>query len=315
MKKERFDIVHHVLPFSPITGNPLALENKITSPFVIGPAMLPQKEMNYEEFCSWLGIKKGITANALYFAFKKVTLRKSKEFENTIKRVDRLICVNNEAAEFYSKYIEKEKIRVIPAGIDTNKFSPPEKSKDDKEHRKRIRIIAVGNLISRKGFMYLIDAIKLLNNLDFEVVIIGKGPEEEMLKERAHGLGNELENKVIFKGHVPFSLIQEEYRSSDIFCNPTLSEPFGQVNLEAMACGLPVVGSNVGGLKEIITEDTGIKVEPGDVYGLSEALRKLITDDKLRQKLGVSARKRAVENYSWDAICSKYVEVYKEFYR
>jgi hypothetical protein len=72
MKKERFDIVHHVLPFSPITGNPLALENKITSPFVIGPAMLPQKEMNYEEFCSWLGIKKGITANALYFAFKKV---------------------------------------------------------------------------------------------------------------------------------------------------------------------------------------------------------------------------------------------------
>jgi len=303
MKKEKFDIIHHVLPFSPNTGNPLAIKNKIKEPFVIGPAMMPQKEMSYEEFCFWLGIKKGITSKSLYYAFKNITLIKKKEFEKTMKRVDRLICVNKETAEFYSKYIEKEKIRLIPAGIDTNKFSPKNRVERDK-----IRIIGAGNLISRKGFLYLIDAVKLLKDLDFELVIIGQGPEEEMLRTRARELGN----KVIFKGQVPFSLIQEEYRSSDIFCNPTLSEPFGQVNLEAMACGLPVVGSNVGGLKEIITEDTGIRVEPGDVRALSEALRMLISDEKLRRKLGHAARKRAVEFYSWDVIASKYVDVYRE---
>jgi Glycosyltransferase len=172
-----------------------------------------------------------------------------------------------------------DKIDVIPFGVDTDFFRPLNVYKDENI----FQILSVGYLIERKGFEYLIKAMPLVleKHKHARLKIVGSGPLELKLKELIYelGLGNEVE---IVKNVSDEELLMI-YNSSDLFVLPSIvdsqgnTEGLGVVLLEAMACGLPVMGSNVGGISDIIANNkTGILVEEKDVHGIFKGIKSLL---------------------------------------
>lgn len=149
-------------------------------------------------------------------------------------------------------------------------------------------ILFIGNIIKRKNVSTILDAKKLIQ-ADCELVIVGDGPLLNSLKEKV-----DLENikDVTFTG--VRNDIPNVIQSSDLLILPSYSESFGLVLIEALACGKPVIGSNVGGIKEIITNDVGLLVEPTDSKELAKAADLILTNNKLREKFQLNARNRAI---------------------
>ncbi|BBL62862.1 glycosyl transferase [Methanobrevibacter arboriphilus] len=150
-------------------------------------------------------------------------------------------------------------------------------------------ILFVGNIIKRKNVATIIDAKKQLKS-GCVLVVVGDGPLLNSLKEKV-----KVENveDVIFTG--ARNDIANVIQSSDLLILPSYSESFGLVLIEALACGKPVIGSNVGGIKEIITDDVGLLVEPTDSKGLANSIDLILSDKKLREKFQSNARDRAMD--------------------
>src|SRR3989441_10078267 len=131
-----------------------------------------------------------------------------------------------------------------------------------------------------------------------------------MLRSLARSLGAELQ--LIFTGALPRAEVIQAYASAAIFVLPSLFEPFGTVLLEAMAAGLPVVASAVGGIVDVVADGkTGLLIPPGKPLALAAGLEQLISDSSLRARMAEEARRRA-SGYSWDLIVPRIVEVYRE---
>lgn len=150
-------------------------------------------------------------------------------------------------------------------------------------------ILFVGNIIKRKNVATIIDAKKQLKS-GCVLVVVGDGPLLNSLKEKV-----KVENveDVIFTG--ARNDIANVIQNSDLLILPSYSESFGLVLIEALACGKPVIGSNVGGIKEIITDDVGLLVEPTDFRGLANSIDLILSDKKLREKFQSNARNRAMD--------------------
>ncbi len=166
---------------------------------------------------------------------------------------------------------------------------------------------AAGRLVPMKGFKYLIRALPLIlsDAPDVALEIAGSGPEEAELKEEARRLG--------VGGHVKFLGWQTEIPFSrwDIFVMPSVEEPFGMVALEAMASGLPVVASAVGGLPELVEAgNTGRLVPPAEPQALSTAIISLSRNSDERQKMGVAAWRRA-HHFSERRMCESIERLYR----
>ncbi len=115
-----------------------------------------------------------------------------------------------------------------------------------------------------------------------------------------------------FTGPVPYAGIVEQYRAADVYVQPSLSEAFPLPVLEAMAAGLPVVASRVGGIPEAVQDgQTGLLVPPGSAPALAEALLALLADQDRRRALGAAGRQRALEAYPWDVIAQELCEQYQ----
>lgn len=170
---------------------------------------------------------------------------------------------------------------------------------------------AAGRLVPIKGLIDLIDAMGRLNTAGpaLRLEIAGSGPEQPMLERQARRLG--IENRVAFLGW------RENLGSTlsgwDIFVQPSLDEGFGIAALEAMAAGLPVVASRVGGLCELVDDGrTGLLVPPGDPAVLAQCLAGLARDPERRRALGAAGRQRARERFSVDQMVSEITDVYAE---
>ncbi|MEA4957350.1 N-acetyl-alpha-D-glucosaminyl L-malate synthase [bioreactor metagenome] len=150
-------------------------------------------------------------------------------------------------------------------------------------------ILFVGNVIKRKNVATIIDAKKQLDS-DCVLVVVGDGPLLSSLKEK---VDLEKIDDVIFTG--ARSDIANVIQSSSLLILPSYSESFGLVLIEALACGKPVIGSNVGGIKEIITKDVGLLVEPTDSKGLANAIDSILSNTELREKFQSNARNRAID--------------------
>ena len=159
--------------------------------------------------------------------------------------------------------LEKEKLEIIPFGVDTDFFKPLEIQKNENI----FHILSVGYLIERKGFEYIIRAMKevLNEHSNVQLTIVGSGPLEKKLKELIKDL--KLEDNVKIIKNVSDDELLHLYNSSDLFVLPSIvdsqgnTEGLGVVLLEAMACKLPVIGSNIGGIPDIIQDkETGLLV-------------------------------------------------------
>ena len=220
------------------------------------------------------------------------------------------------------------KISVIPPGVDIRHFYPI--PKDEAKEVVNLpenthMILYVGRIEPLKGIDSLIHAISMIQKsgelkcCPHSLVIIGGEPEanpEEMNAEMAHlqDLVEELgiENFVIFLGKQDQQMLPYYYSAAEVVVMPSHYESFGMVALESMACGTPVIASQVGGLAFLVRDgETGFVVPGNDTEKLSNRLVDLIRNQELRNKLGAKSADYA-QLYSWENISSKIVEVYRQ---
>lgn len=202
---------------------------------------------------------------------------------------------------------EKE-IGVIYNGIDIEEFFP-DHLKPDPNH---FNIICVSRVTPRKGIRFLVQAFKILEARydHIRMIIAGDGNEKKSLEQLVRGLG--LEDKVVFLGVVPHEKLIDYYQKSNVFVLPSLNEGMSNTMLEALACGLPMVATDTGGTKELITNrKNGLIVEMQNPDDLAEKIEQIVLDRQLEKSMGIESRILA-EQLSWGKVAGQYVDIYEK---
>ena len=172
-------------------------------------------------------------------------------------------------------------------------------------------VLAIGRHVPQKGFDILLHAMRLLVNkgCPYDLVLAGDGMEHATLKELANELS--LGDRVVFPGRVNHSTALRLFAGCEVFVLPSRHEPFGIVNLEAMAAGKPVVATRVGGVPEIVVDgENGLLIPPEDAGATANAVEQLFGNETLRQRLGKAGRAHA-QRFTWTAIANEYLAVYQ----
>ena len=208
-------------------------------------------------------------------------------------------------------------IEIVPNGVDTNRCMPLSR-KAQLSMREKLGlpvdeklVIFVGRLHPVKGLDTLLYAWqKVSQSIEIDrarLLIVGEGPQEPFLRQLVSQLG--LEATTLFLGRR--DNVVKYLQSTDVFVLPSLSEGLSNALLEAMACGLAVVATNVGGNSEVINNfENGILVEPKDFGQLAGALLMVLNDVALNKRLGEQARKVIEERYSLDNVVDQYLRLY-----
>lgn len=198
-------------------------------------------------------------------------------------------------------------IRVIPDGVDLKRFSPPDRSMVPKT----IKILAVGRLIPRKGFDCLIKSIPIALKLtkgDFCVEIVGDGPLWNELRQLSKQEG--VDKKVIFSGSIPYEELHKKYREADVFVLTSKAEGMPLVVLEAMACGLPIISTNVQGVDELVLPGVnGFLFQPSDHNALGRHIASIVSDHRMRIEMGKQSLK-IIKRFDWANITERYIDIY-----
>lgn len=200
--------------------------------------------------------------------------------------------------------IEGKKIMIIHNGICTETFSPsatlPEK-----------QILWVGRYTPGKGVEYLIEAFRLFHERypDYVLLLVGKGPEKDKIIRKIQKYG--LASSIHLVDFIPNEDIPSLYRKSSIFVLPSLEEGVPRTILEAMACGVPVVCTDLPQLVDIV-KGSGILVPVRDSQKLAEAFMRIVADRDQARQFGVNGRDRVVSDFSWEDTVRRTLELYKE---
>jgi glycosyltransferase involved in cell wall biosynthesis len=224
------------------------------------------------------------------------------------RAADRIIVqCQDEIRELLLLGIPRTAMTLVPSGVNTERFHPdgPAAPRGD-----RPRILSVGRLVERKGFEDLIRAMSLVP--DAECVIVGgtaDQPYARLLRDLARRC--QVADRVRLIGSVPAAEMPGWYRAADVLAAAPWYEPFGLTPLEAMACGVPVVGSAVGGIVDTVVDGvTGDLVPAHDHRALGVVLRRLLDDDVRRYCYAAAARDRAGHLYSWRRVATQLAAVY-----
>ena len=254
--------------------------------------------------------------------------RLSGEFE-ILEEADQIIAATQAEREqlvnFY--HAEEKNINILPPGVDTSRFYPIS-TEEAKEfigiHPEDRMILFVGRIEPLKGIETLLRAISLVRDSEVMIdcphhlIIIGGDPNitnnvlgSEMTRIQNLSKDMGLDDMVIFLGRRDQDSLPYYYSAADIVVVPSHYESFGMVALEAMACGTPVIASQVGGLAYLVQDGvTGFFVKDGDPQDLSKRLKQLICQDELRYDFGKQASRYA-KDYSWNIITKKMIENYR----
>jgi glycosyltransferase involved in cell wall biosynthesis len=221
---------------------------------------------------------------------------------------------SDEASELAALGVPPWQISVVPCGVDTTVFAP--QGVTAPRPGGRPRLLTLGRLVERKGVATVIAALAGLPAA--ELVVAGgpdragleSDPEYRALRDtaRRHGVAD----RVVFTGGVARADVPALIRSADVVVCVPWYEPFGIVPLEAMACGVPVVASAVGGLTDtVVDRATGWLVPPRDPAVLASALRGLLADPARRAAIGAAGRDRAEQRYTWPRVAAQTEEIYQ----
>lgn len=224
-------------------------------------------------------------------------------FTSISKKLDGSICVSKHALKEIYPHFPKGNYKIIANGVDTKRFNP--KGEKLKEFSNNKIILFLGRLDPRKGLPVMIKAFSLIKKKipDAILIVAGKGnPPKDITKE--------LRKFIIFKGMIPNNMVPVYYRSADIYCSPALfGETFGIVLLEAMACGTPVIASDIDGYKDVIP-DKEMLFEKGNPESLADKAISILKNDSKSQrikKIGIETAKK----YDWHNIALKTENFYK----
>ncbi len=241
------------------------------------------------------GIKTYITAHGsdMFEVYKKQPLMRS-TIKKVLKGADVVLAVSNALRhEIIATGVKgiSDKTRLSWNSVDINKFSDGRNDYFKREYQLYDKpiVLFVGNLIKRKNVDSLLEA-KKISSTDYYLVVVGDGPLFKKLKKKVK---EENIRDVIFTGSRDD--VENIIPSCDVLILPSYSESFGLVLIEALACGKPVIGSDVGGITEIITKHVGLLVNPNKISSIAMAIDKVIGDDDFRYMLSLNARDRAMD--------------------
>lgn len=305
IRKEKIDVIHAHSPV--LCGLPaLTIGRKYNIPVA------------YEVRAIWedAAVDQGKTAdNSLRYNLSKYYETK------VLKRADAVISIcDGLKKEMVSRGIGADKIHVVPNGIDEKKFLPLAKNEDLlKKYGLNGDLVFgfIGSLFEFEGLEYFLKAIsKVISRQNgIKAVIAGGGRREAELKELASGLhGN---GRIIFTGKIPHNVIQQLYSVMDVLVYPRVKNRLTDLvtpikPLEAMAMAKAVIASDVGGLKELISDgDTGLLFKAGDAEDLSEKMIYLAGNEAKRSELGENAKKAVLRNRNWGAVTKTYLKIYR----
>lgn len=287
MKTNNFDVIH----IQSYAG--IFLNNSLKTNLVLTIHDSVENEMS------------SITINSLFsFIEKYLILYPCILLEKiALKKIKRVITVSKSSADSISKLDYDNVINVVPNGISLVDSKP-------KKYPTKFRILSTGRLIKRKGFKYLLLAIKkvCLNNISIKLIIIGDGYERKSLLNLSKKL--DIENHVSFLGAVSDKVLRECYRNSDLFVLPSLREGFCIVLLEAMSYGLPIIATDSGGVIDLVDRKSSYVVPIKDSFALSNAILDLIINKKKYETMSSAALKQA-SYFSYQSMAEKTLKVYK----
>lgn len=310
LKSGIFSVVHHVFPFRiGRTFNPLFIFSSSNLIKIIGPVMV---SVNYDN----KDLKKGslfefkgnqittfvmILLDPIYSLLCKLTLSKA----------DHIIALNQVAKrELVLFGVPSFKIKIIPIGIDIKKFSFTPFNKKD---QKTIHLLTLGYLTKRKGTELIIQALeKIVKSCPaIHLTIIGDGPQRPELEELTTKL--DLTSYITFAGFVNYAQLAKHYQRSHILVSMSRAESWGQVYIDAMACGLPIISSKNDGSNGIVqNQKFGYLVDQEDYQQLAKKVLFLVRHSDVMVKFGKAARLEVERKYDWDKIIiPKYLSLYR----
>jgi glycosyltransferase involved in cell wall biosynthesis len=224
------------------------------------------------------------------------------------RRADRVVAVCDSLGQLTQRTIPGLGYTVIPNGVDLELFHPAP-GEIRALGKEPIRCLAVARLVERKGLGELIRAFALLPRNSFTLEIVGEGPDREALGGLAARLG--IAREIRFAGSLDRSAVAERYRAADLFTLPSSAEAFGNVFAEALASGLPIVGSTVGGIPELVEHGVnGLLIDPGQPIALAQAIQYLAHDPELRQMMSIRNRTKAEAALEWSQATARYLAIY-----
>jgi N-acetyl-alpha-D-glucosaminyl L-malate synthase BshA len=247
-----------------------------------------------------------ITLVGLDPSFKEVT-------KFSMERSDYLTTVSKFIRQkTYDSFGISKTIKIIPNFVDTARFRPDQDGCDRSEFAKPDEkiIMHMSNYRAVKNAADVVRIFKIVNKrIPSRLILIGDGPEAPNVLALADELG--LKDRTVFLGGQ--DMVESVLCKADLFLLPSASEAFGLAALEALACGVPVVGSIVGGLPELVADGHTGYLEPiGDVEAMAERSIEILTDDILRRRMSENARHLAVENFDTGKIIPQYYSFYEE---
>ena len=220
-----------------------------------------------------------------------------------------LVPAESTAAVLRAQHMSKN-IHIWSRGVDREQFNP---ERHDMDWRRslgiadnELAVVFLGRLVLEKGLEDFASALDVLHErgVPHHALIIGKGPAREWFQERMP--------QGVFVGHVIGDELGHALASGDVFLNPSVTEAFGNVTLEAMACGLPVIAAEATGTTSLIQHNVnGMLVDPGDIEGYADALQAYCTDPELRRRHGEAGLAYA-KTRDWDTINSVVLDVYRK---
>lgn len=256
--------------------------------------------------------------------------------KNAMENADAIIAVSAKMKEaIIDAYprISAERIHVVLNGIDSHLWRPQPIFAQAKEERgrsileelgvdpQRKLISFVGRITRQKGVPHLLKAIGHMDP-DIQVILCAGAPDTPEIEAEVTTLVEDLQahrdGVYWIKDMLERSLLQEILTASDAFLCPSVYEPLGIVNLEAMACGTAVIASDVGGIPEVVVDSTTgtlVHYDPADIdafeHGLAQATNELLADEAKTAAYGAAGRERAVSTFSWASIAEQTREVYR----
>jgi len=227
-----------------------------------------------------------------------------------LRTSDEIVAISSYTAREIARFANVH-VRVIPYTLGFPESPPVHRSSGDGS----FRILFVGRLVERKGVTYLIDAVQRLpSGVRAHLTVIGEGPERAALEAQAAA---GLDGRVDFRGRVDDKDLQDAFAAADVLVLPSIvdargdTEGLGVVLLEAMSCGVPVVGSRAGGITDIIEdEESGLLVPPADSALLASTLERLVRDPALAARLGAAGERRVRAAFGWPEIMKSWTECY-----
>lgn len=232
-----------------------------------------------------------------------------------LPRADHVVFNSSATEKSTVEVIRHPHTSVIGSGINIAQFRPPA-DRTPKPHSGVFRLVVVARLVEYKGIKYLIRALHQIGSeINFHLDIFSDGPLRKTLEALSSELS--LKDAVTFHGETPREKILECMWGADLFVLPSIldqygrTEGFGAVLLEAMAAGLPVVASRVGGIVDIVNGTNGVLVAPKDVDGLAAAIRDLAENPTRRSQFAAEGYRWVVEKFSDEAMSKAYKAVYE----